>query len=356
MTDNDDQYAERLREVLHQEGSTMGTSDDGLNSILSQAHESGGSGGGRPRSWLVPLAVAAAAVVLIGGLGIGIGLARSGGDDTNALPAATSGSPATSASTLVSPSPTPATSQPSPSAATSQSSSTVPATVDAALPIYYVADLNGHGTRLYREFHTLPTPAGAKAQTALAELFGGSAVDPEYSSLWPSGTQIRTLTIDGPLATLDVTDFPSAGAAAEALAVQQVVWTVTGAQPSVKKVQITLNGQPASSSAVARPVGRASAFAVQADVWITAPTEGASTTSPVKVTVYGTGFEGNVPIKIFQNDTEVAAQSVTTMMGGFAQASTTFKLPAGSYVVRAYNENGKDGTLLLWDTKSFTVG
>jgi hypothetical protein len=44
------------------------------------------------------------------------------------------------------------------------------------------------------------------------------------------------------------------------------------------------------------------------------------------------------------------------MMGGFAQASTTFKLPAGSYVVRAYNENGKDGTLLLWDTKSFTVG
>ena len=44
------------------------------------------------------------------------------------------------------------------------------------------------------------------------------------------------------------------------------------------------------------------------------------------------------------------------MMGGFAQASTTFKLPAGSYVVRAYNENGKDGTLLLWDTKTFTVG
>ena len=33
MTDNDDQYAERLREVLHQEGSAMGTSDDGLNRI-----------------------------------------------------------------------------------------------------------------------------------------------------------------------------------------------------------------------------------------------------------------------------------------------------------------------------------
>jgi uncharacterized protein (DUF2141 family) len=352
MTDNDDQYAERLREVLHQEGSAMGTSDDGLNRIMSQAHGSGGSGGGRQRSWLAPLAVAAAAVVLIGGLGIGISLSRSDGDDTNALPGTSSSGPAPSGNTSVSSAAS--TPEPSQSVSTSQGTSTT-APVDVALPVYYVADMNGRGTRLYREFHTLPTTPDAKAQTALAELFGGNAVDPDYSSLWPSGTQIRTLTVDGPLATLDVSDFPGAGAEAQVLAVQQVVWTVTGANPSVKKVQITVNGQPPSSAALAKPVGRASAFAVQANVWITAPTEGQTTHSPVKVTVYGTGFEGNVPIKIFKNDTQVAAQAVTTMMGGFAQASTTFTLPAGTYVVRAYNDNGKDGTLLLWDTKTFTV-
>jgi hypothetical protein len=190
----------------------------------------------------------------------------------------------------------------------------------------------------------------------VAELFGGSALDPDYSSLWPSGTQVSTVTIDGDLATVDVTDFPDAGADAQSLAVQQLVWTVTGADPGVKAVQVHVNGQLPSNPALAKPVRRASAFDVQADVWITAPTEGASPKSPVKVTVYGTGFEGNVPIKVFQNGKQVAAGAVTTMMGGFAQASTTFPLAAGTYDVKAYNENGKDGTLLLWDSKTFTVG
>jgi len=43
------------------------------------------------------------------------------------------------------------------------------------------------------------------------------------------------------------------------------------------------------------------------------------------------------------------------MMGGFAQASTTISLAPGQYEVRAYNDNGRDATLQLWDTKSFTV-
>jgi hypothetical protein len=43
------------------------------------------------------------------------------------------------------------------------------------------------------------------------------------------------------------------------------------------------------------------------------------------------------------------------MMGGFAQAQTTIVLPPGSYQIRAYNDNGRDGTLQLWDTKVFAV-
>ena len=42
-------------------------------------------------------------------------------------------------------------------------------------------------------------------------------------------------------------------------------------------------------------------------------------------------------------------------MGGFAEATTTFDLPPGSYELRAYNDNGQDDGLKLWDTKSFTV-
>jgi hypothetical protein len=77
--------------------------------------------------------------------------------------------------------------------------------------------------------------------------------------------------------------------------------------------------------------------------------------SPVAIKVYGTGFEGNVPLKVFKGGTEVASTQVTTRMGGYREAGTSIELPAGSYELRAYNDSGKDGSLTLWDSKAFTV-
>jgi len=42
-------------------------------------------------------------------------------------------------------------------------------------------------------------------------------------------------------------------------------------------------------------------------------------------------------------------------MAEFAEATTTITLPPGTYEVRAYNDNGRDDTLELWDTKTFSV-
>ena len=325
---------------------------------MDSAH---GDGGGRRRpAWLAPLAVAAAAVLLLGGVAIGVNLSNSSDDDTATV--GTSSSPGIS--TGQSPTPTHSASgasSVSSSDTTPSGDTTSPAPVTKALAVYYVADVPGVGTRLYREFHSLEvdsTPVG-KPAAALAELFGGNAVDPDYTSLWPSGTQVRTLSVTGDLATVDVTDFPSGDAAAQEMAVQQVVWTVTAADPAVKRVQIKVNGQPPKGAAsLGQPTKRANALDTLANVWILAPTEGSTVTSPVTVTVYGTGFEGNIPVKVFKDDgtTQVAETALTTQMGAFAVASTTIKLPAGSYVIKAYNDNGKDGTLQPWDTKSFTVG
>jgi Sporulation and spore germination/Immunoglobulin-like domain of bacterial spore germination len=354
--------ADRLRHVLRGEGSAMEISDDGLARILQQAHEPG-SATHRP-AWLAPLAVAAAAVLLLGGVALGVGLFNSGGTNT-----ATPTLPGVSGTTTsVSPSATTSTSTAGPSTGTSTSVSTLtatsstktvlPPTQNAALAIYYVAAVPGVGTRLYREFHELPVANDplTHAKAALAELFGGNAVDPDYTSYWPSGTQALSVTVTGDSALVDVDQFPTVGTQAQSLAVQQIVWTITAADSSVKTVQVTVNGKaPTGAASLAKPVRRASALDVEANVWILTPTEGATTGSPVKVTVYGTGNEGNVPIEIYQGTTRIAAKPVTTEMGAFAQASTTFTLPAGDYEVRAYNDNGKNGTLLLWDTKSFTV-
>jgi hypothetical protein len=135
------------------------------------------------------------------------------------------------------------------------------------------------------------------------------------------------------------------------------VYTVTAAEPSVTQVLLLVNGGVPPSGHViwSSPVSRANALQTQAFVWVLAPTQGATVTSPVTVSVLGTGFEGNVPLKVYRGDRVVASTHVTTMMGGFAEAKTTFTLAPGTYEVRAYNDNGRDDSLQLWDTKAFTV-
>jgi hypothetical protein len=125
----------------------------------------------------------------------------------------------------------------------------------------------------------------------------------------------------------------------------------------VTQVLLLVNGAVPPSGHIiwSSPISRANALETQAFVWILAPTHGATVTSPVTVSVLGTGFEGNVPLKIYQGDKVVASTHVTTMMGGFAQAQATFTLAPGTYEIRAYNDSGRDDSLQLWDTKSFTV-
>jgi hypothetical protein len=309
----------------------------------------------------VPLAVAAAAVLLVGGLGIGIGLARSGGDDNNAAAVGSSSAPVVSSATSTAPSATISSSQPGPSVSVSTSSSQPTATAPPtliSLPIYYVADMNGSGNRLYREFSDTAVGSEGRAYAALRQMFGDAASDGDYQSLWPLGVRVNSLTVDGDLAKADVSALPTGSPADQLLGVQQAVWTITGADPTIKRVQFTVNGAAPSSAALAAPTARANALDVLANVWLLDPFDGANTKSPVTIKVYGTGFEGNVPIKIFRasDGVQVAQDAVTTMMGGFATASAKFRLPAGDYKVLVYNENGKNGALELWDSKTFAVG
>ena len=194
MTDNDDQYAERLREVLHQEGSAMGTSDDGLNRILSQAHESGGS---ERRS----------AAVLAGAAG-----GRRGGRRPHRRPrhrdrpgpqrrattttpraVGSSSAPRRLVDTSVSASTTASTSQPSPSCLDVQ------LIVDARRSDRRrTADLlrRGHERHGQPALSRVPHAAVDTRTPGLTPRWrscsAATALDPDYSSLWPSGTQIRT--------------------------------------------------------------------------------------------------------------------------------------------------------------------
>jgi spore germination protein GerM len=294
--------------------------------------------------------VAAATVVVVGAAAGIYWAARNTTQITSPSASATAVAPSSAAGSATS-QPAPASTAPSTTAPTSASLGAV-----GAIPVYYLADVAG-GPRLYREFHALPFLNGSPALTAVTEMLRGAPVDPDYRSLWPTSVRVRSLTVSGDLATVDLTGFVAVGASFENASVQQLVYTVTAAEPSVHQVRLLVNGglPPSGHYVWSEPVSRANALDIQANVSILGPTQGASVTSPVTVSVLGTGYEGYVPLKVYQGATVVASTSVVTMMGGFAEAKATFTLAPGSYEVRAYNDNGRDDSLQLWDTKAFTV-
>lgn len=250
----------------------------------------------------------------------------------------------------------PSPSESSTSATPTASGSATCESLTKAAGIYYAADVPEFGPRLYREFAQVATCEDPVTE-ALTHMVRNAPVDPDYTSLWPEGTEVLSVETSGSTATVDVSAFPALGASFEGAAVQQLVWTVTAADPAVSTVRLLVEGEtPVSGhSDWSAPVGRANALDTLANVWILAPTQGANVGSPVEVTVYGTGWEGNVPIRVFEGESQVAETQVTTMMGGFAEASTSITLPPGDYTVHAYNDNGQDASLDLWDTKAFTV-
>lgn len=225
-----------------------------------------------------------------------------------------------------------------------------------AAAIYYAADVPDFGPRLYREWAKVPTCAGPITES-VTRMLQAPPVDADYTSLWKPSTRVRSVSVSGDTATVDLTEFPNLGAVFEGAAVQQLVWTVTAANTSVSKVRILVNGQVPDSGHYnwSDPIRRANSLQTLSHVWILTPTQGAAVNSPVQVSVYGTGYEGNVPIKVFQGNTEVTSTHLTTQARGFSEASTKITLPAGHYTIKAYNGSGRDPGLTLWDTKDFTV-
>ena len=339
---HEDVLETRLRRALNTEATMVNPTGDGLGRIRSGIAEQG-----HVVWWRRP-AVALVAAAMVGLAVGGVAVALGQNDDPGNVVAGPTDEPQTSSRT---------TDAPSPTGSPTDSGGTGPAPASTVnVPVYYVHD-DGMELRLYREFHKVEALPEGKLATAVAEMFGDRAIDPDYSSSWPADTEVLSVTRSGDTATVDLTDFPSVGSDAETKAVQQLVYTVTAADNAVKKVRLLVDGETPQSghSDWSDPVARAPMLDVQGLVWLLAPTQDGTVGSPVKVTVFGTAYEGNVIIKAFRGDAEVDTTFVTTAMGEFREASTTFDLDPGTYTVRAYDGNGMNGELTERDSKEFTV-
>jgi hypothetical protein len=313
-------------------------SDDGLQQIRE-----GISRTDRPW-WQHPGVLAVAAAVVLG-VAVGAGVAfLGGGDDRDGnVVAGTSDSPTSSASESSEPSDSP----------TSESSTPLP--IEGDVYVYYVMD-DGQAPRLYRELR--PNPGMDPVTAAVSTLLAEPAIDPDYSSPWPEGTQLLGATKSGNTYTVDVSAFPRLGAEAERVAVQQVVYTVTANDKSAKNVQLLVKGKTPTSghSDWSQPVARAPMLDVQGLIWLLGPTEGATVSSPVTISGHGTAFEATVSWQVLRNG-EIVDEGFTQggANGEFGEFTDTVDLEPGTYMLRAFESSAEDGSPQHIDTKTFTV-
>ena len=253
-------------------------------------------------------------------------------------------------------------STPIPTASTPAPSTNTTTPEARALAQYWVAD-TARGFRLYREFARIsvaPDPITA----ALRALVANKPKDPDYTSLWPLGTTINSVAVSGNAATIDLTlGKMNVGSEGEAIAIAQLVWTATAANPTVKKISLTIDGKTVESIAghvdATKPFARAPTYEVLAPVWITSPDEGAQKSAQgFKLSGLASTFEANVVWKVFQNGKLIKQGS--TLAGEAAPAWKPWSveiggLAPGEYQFAAMELSAKDGSLVARDTKNATL-
>jgi hypothetical protein len=136
---------------------------------------------------------------------------------------------------------------------------------------------------------------------------------------------------------------------------------VVAAEPSVRRVQLLVDGQPVSSFwgalDASQPLGRAPAAEVLAPVWLLEPTEGATLARGDSFGGEATVFEATVNWEWVQGGKVVAAGFSTAAEGAPARAPWSAKVdvPPGDYDLRAFEASAEDGAPTYVDSKQVTV-
>jgi len=254
-----------------------------------------------------------------------------------------------------------------PTAATAAPSATPDAPAERALPLYYVTDTPA-GPRLAREFRRLPvddepTAAGTAAVTALFAAPVGSV--PGHRNLWPAEAALAApVTHADGVVTVDL-DARTDGTAPDEplLAVQQLVYTVTGALGTTDPVRLLVAGEQVprlwkDGVDTGFPVPRADPLGVRVLVGIDDPAEGAVVGSPVRVAGEAAVFEATLVWEVRRDGTVVRSGTATTAEGQrFAPYAFAVALPPGEYEVRIAEDDPSDGAgrPVMTDTRRITV-
>ncbi|MCG1024385.1 Gmad2 immunoglobulin-like domain-containing protein [Dehalobacter sp.] len=223
--------------------------------------------------------------------------------------------------------------------------------------IYYLKDSNNE-MYLVREVHEIPKSAGV-ARAALEELINGTPVTTGAFKVLPADTKILEVNIENGLATIDFSEevlHANVGASGETLGIASIVNTLTEF-PTIKKVQFTVNGKAENGmdwwghvGLYEQPFARDLSSVYEPAIWVTAPVDGQTIASPLKITGNARVFEAVVSYRLRDTQGNILAEGNTMAAAGAPgrgdfEASLTFTpSAAGSGQLEVFESSMKDGS------------
>jgi hypothetical protein len=263
--------------------------------------------------------------------------------------------------TLTQPSPSPSGSAvPTPTPTTIGTPSATPG-AQSARAVYWIGRAQDPlGPRLYREFVARPD-AAEPVRDAVEVMLAGEPRDPDYTSLWADGTTVRGVRKEGATAVVDLSQQArtnGGGSAFEAATVQQLVHTVTAADPELTAVRLLVEGEPIEtlwgSVGTDRPLTRGPSAEVLGPVWLDLPDGG---TLDGQFGGTATVFEATVSWQLRQGDRVVREGFSTATIGapGRGEWTATVSAPAGNYELWAFESSAQDGRMVNLDSKRVTI-
>jgi hypothetical protein len=258
----------------------------------------------------------------------------------------------------------PAAGTPSASPDTSPAASRGPATAPSASPaptttvrVYlFQPDPAGGDAHLVPVLRTVPATR-AVATAAVRELLAGPASDERgLLTMIPAGSQLLGITIDGSVATVDLTGaFESGGGSASMFGrLAQLIYTLTQF-PTVDTVRLRLDGQSVESIGgegviVGAGLGRTDSTYSLPPIFVDRPAWGGAFPSPGRVTGLANVFEAQFQLQILDGhrrvlvDAPVHATCGTGCWGTF-DVTVRYSVPTAQWgTLRVFDPSAKDGT------------
>jgi germination protein M len=226
--------------------------------------------------------------------------------------------------------------------------------------VYFFLDSVTHQPGLAPILYTIPRTQAVATAAMGALLDGLSDMDeptqPALFTTIPDGTRLLGISIDGGIATVDLSrEFESGGGSASVFGrLAQVVYTLTQF-PTVEAVTFKLDGEAVTvfsgeGVVLDHPVGRADYTDQLPAIFVDRPALGAALGNPARITGLSNVFEATFRVAILDGSNDVlvdvmAMAACGTGCWGAFDATLPYSVGSAQWgTLRVYDLSAKDGT------------